>query len=385
MNTIHYEGDWWPTWQQKLLLQAALLQGNKAIDAWHEWKSSVDIDRLDKGSLRLLPLLYHNLRIHRVENPLMNRFKRAHRTTWYENQMLFHNMAILLRSFHNAGIQTMILKGAALTLLYYRDYGLRPMADFDVLVPTEQAQDATQLLTDLGWTPQVILIDRFTKSFILPIHSCGFSNVDGQSLDLHKYVFPDCCYANIDADLWDASVSATVHDTPTSALNPTDQLLHVCAHGAVWYSMPQIRWAADAMIIIKTSQSKIDCNRLMTQAQKRRLILPLKDTLNYLRDVLDANVPIGILQSLQDMPVSRIERIQYTARTTHPAKLLRPFRALRLHYIHYSQHMSSACLLHRLIGFPKVLQQIWGLDHLWQVPFYGVFRWIRMILNMKVN
>ena len=70
-----HEGGCWPTWEQESLLKAALLQGEEAIKAWHKWKSRVDVDQLDPGSLRLLPLLYRNLRTHGVEDPLMNRFK----------------------------------------------------------------------------------------------------------------------------------------------------------------------------------------------------------------------------------------------------------------------------------------------------------------------
>jgi len=64
-----------------------------------------------------------------VKDPLMVKLKEFYQLTWCENQILFHNMAGLLDRLHNAGIQTMILKGAALLLLYYKDYGLRPMLD----------------------------------------------------------------------------------------------------------------------------------------------------------------------------------------------------------------------------------------------------------------
>jgi len=93
-----------------MLLQAAHLQGKDAIKAWQEWKSGVDIDHLDAGSYRLLPLLYRNLRNNGVTGSLMEKFKGIYRLTWYRNQLLFRKMTTLLSSFHNAGIQTMILK-----------------------------------------------------------------------------------------------------------------------------------------------------------------------------------------------------------------------------------------------------------------------------------
>ena len=364
-------------------MRAALLQGNEATDAWYEWKSSVDVDRLDPGSLRLLPLLYWNLRTHGVKDPLMSRFKGVYRLTWYENQMLFHNMSTLLHSFHNAGIQTMTLKGAALTLLHYRDYGLRPMDDFDVLVQTEQASAAINLLSRLGWTPELRPPEAFTETYVSVTKAYHFADPAGRVLDLHWHVLPECCHASADDDFWDGAVLTKIHDVPTHALNPTDQLLHACVHGAKWSPVPPIRWAADAMMIMRTSQSEIDWNRLIKQAQERRLILPLRDTLSYLRDVFDAPIPPAVLQSMQDMPVSEVERGEYKART-RSAELVGPLLGLWLHYLHYSRLVSDASLQHKLIGFPRFLQHIWGADHLWQVPFYAILKGMPRIWKIMV-
>ncbi len=313
----------------------------------------------------------------------MNRFKGIYRLTWYENQMLFHNMSTLLRSFHNAGIQTMILKGAALTLLHYRDYGLRPLGDFDVLVRTEQASAAINLLRKLGWTPKSRSPEAFTETYISVTKGHGFENATGREFDLHWHVLTECCYTNVGDDFWDGAVLTKIHDVPTHALNPTDQLLHACVHGARWNPVPPFRWVADAMMIMKTSQSELDWGRLITQAQKRRLILPLRDALSYLRDVLDAPIPSEILQSLQNMPTSKTERIEHEARA-RPAELVGPLRGLWFHYLRYSRLVSDASLQHKLIGFPIVLQHIWGADHLWQVPFYAIFKGMRRIWRMTV-
>ena len=134
LNKINFKGGFWPTRHQELLLQACLLQGKEALDAWCKWKSTTDVDRLDIGSLRLMPLLYRNLQAHGVEDNLMNKFKGVYRFTLYKNHMLLHNMANVLAGFYDTGIQAMVLKGVALTLLHYRDYGLRPMEDLDVLI-----------------------------------------------------------------------------------------------------------------------------------------------------------------------------------------------------------------------------------------------------------
>lgn len=311
----------------------------------------------------------------------MNRFKGVYRFTWYKNQMLFHNMAILLRSFHNAGIRIMILKGAALTLLHYRDYGLRPMGDFDVLIYTKQAAEATNLLKKLGWKPKIKLPKVFTEAYISTIRGLRFNDAIGQGFDLHWHLLPECCYANAEDQFWDGAILTSVRDVSTYALNPTDQLLHVCVHGARYHSIAPFQWVADAMTIMNTSQTEIDWNRLSAYAQKHRLILPLRNALKYLRDILSASIPPTVLQSMQVMPISKVERTEYVARAC-PSELLGPFRVLWLYYISYSRQMKSVGLLQRLIGFPEVLRDIWGLEHVWQVSFCIIFKGMRRILTM---
>src|SRR5215470_12661875 len=142
MAVYERKGDWWPTPRQELLLKAALLEGEAAVEAWESWRANTDIHRLDQGSYRMLPLLYRNLQKHEIKDPVMEKLKGVYRHTWYKNQILFSRMAAILRSFQEAGIDVMVLKGTALVLLHYKDYGLRPMNDFDVLVRLKQSSEA---------------------------------------------------------------------------------------------------------------------------------------------------------------------------------------------------------------------------------------------------
>jgi hypothetical protein len=376
MNSVHREGGCWPTRQQELLLRAALLQGEEAINAWYEWKSKVDVDRIDQGSLRLLPLLYQNLCVLGIEDPLMDIFKGVYRLTWYKNQTVLHDMAFLLNAFHNAGIQTMVLKGTALTLLHYRDYGLRPMHDFDVLIQTEQVSAAIDLLKRLDWRPKSRELKAFNKEYFSLRHSHGFEDNSGRQFDLHWYMFPECCFANSNDDFWNGSVSTEFHNVAVHALNPTDQLLHVCVHGINWAPVPLPYWIADAMVLMNTSQSEIDWDRLIAQTQRLRLILPIKDSLNYIQDLLHAPIPPAFLESLKSTPVSRLERMEYHTRTRPPGVMGGlPIKWFR--YLRYSHPTNNPVSLFNFIGFSRFLQHYWGIDHLWQVPFHVVSKGVK--------
>ncbi|HEX8291585.1 MAG TPA: nucleotidyltransferase family protein, partial [Pyrinomonadaceae bacterium] len=121
MKTTSAPESCWPDPGQELLLRAALLRGDDALRAWRQWKRGNDVNEIDTGSYRLLPLLYANLREAACEDELTGLLKGVYRNAWYKNQLLFHHAAAVLSFLRRAGVETIVLKGIALTRLYYRD------------------------------------------------------------------------------------------------------------------------------------------------------------------------------------------------------------------------------------------------------------------------
>ena len=77
-----------PSAAQRLLLEAALGDGEAAVAAAREWSLLVDLDRIDFGSFRLLPLLVRNLERLDIELPSSDRLRGIYRRCWYRNQVL---------------------------------------------------------------------------------------------------------------------------------------------------------------------------------------------------------------------------------------------------------------------------------------------------------
>jgi hypothetical protein len=354
-----------------LLLQAALLRGQKAVEAWNRWKSSADIDRLDPASFRLLPQLYGNLHALRVQDPLMDKLKGVYRLTWYKNRLLFRHMAALLRCFHDAGIQTLVLKGAPLVLSYYKDYGLRPMTDFDVLVHTDQALAAVRLLQQSGWTRSDRWPETFHQAYLTVGHALGFKDSSGRQFDLHWHVLPECCRPQADDDFWAGAVPIEIDGVNTRTLNPADHLLHVCAHGVRWDPLPPFRWVADAMAIMN-SGAELEWSRLVAGAQKRRLVWPLKEALRYLREKFDAPVPDEILEKIENAPASKMDRLEYRYKTgNYETKAL---GYLPIHWFHYLRLENRAGAKYDLLAFAKYLERLCGVNNLRQLAARAAFR-----------
>jgi hypothetical protein len=361
-------GGFWPSEDQERLLGAALRSGAEAVDAWRALRPRLRLDRLDAGSARLLPLLYANLLRHGIDDPQLGALRALYRRTWSENQVLFHHASRLLLTLRDARIDTMVLKGLALTCQYYRDPGLRPMADIDILVPSAMATRAIDLLRRCGWSPRYAM----SPSFLEIKHACPFEDSGGRCCDLHWRVFEEWCPATADDELWASSVEIDLPGTRTRALSPADQLLHVCAHGAKWSSTSGIRWVADATLIIRAGG--VDWGRLVSQAAERRFTLRLRETLDYLRRVVDAPVPDEALARLARLPVSPLERFEYRLRS-------RQRRLLGELPVYWCNYLRSTQGLQRmdLPRFLRYLRHAWGLESVAQVPRGALLRMTRRL------
>ncbi len=341
------------TREQELLLQAALLEGEDAISAWHQWKSIVGLDvHLDHGSYRLLPLLYKNLQRYIVEDPFVGRLKGIYRLEWSKNQRLLYEMNKVLKYLHDAGIQTMILKGAALTVLIYKNYSVRPMGDIDILVPTSQISLTINLLKDAGWIP----ITNFIDDDLRYLHAIAFKDQFGNELDLHWHHLIECHGNNYDWDFWERSVSIQLADVSTLALNPTDTLLHVIVHGVRWNPLPPIRWIADAMSLINSLDKKIEWTHFINQTKKYKVVLRVKEALHYLQDKFQAGIPMSIMDKINQIPISFTERLEYRYFNEAPHGTNTFYNKYAINLVIYLRLTINEGLLRKIIGLPLYLQ-----------------------------
>ena len=345
----------WPTPSQELLLRAALLEGPGAWRAWSEWKATHDLVEtdLDRGSFRLLPLVYKNLVAHGAEEPLLPRLKGIYRYSWCSNQQLLYRAAAVIRGLEDAGVSTLVLKGAATSALFYRDAGVRPMSDIDVLVPVARAAAAVAHLGRLGWRP----IKPRVADLIRYQHSASLVNDTRETLDLHWHVFRECIQGDANEGFWRRSIPLRILGARTRALGPTDALLHTVVHGMRWNEEPTVRWIPDAMAILRSGDDAIDWAGLREEARERRLLLRLVRGLDYLRRTLDAPIPDHALERLRATPPSSIERVEYRLLALGPGrgKRLR-FGHVQLMMVQYLRLMSHQSLRRKIAELPAYLR-----------------------------
>jgi hypothetical protein len=142
-------------------------------------------------------------------------------------------LAEILRTFSAQGIEAVILKGAALSLLLYPDPGLRPMRDLDILVPPDRAREAQALLRDLGFdAPDTERNPYQTDHHHLP-NATRRSGGLLMSVEVHHDALSRDRRAHLrlgDASLTDPPQPVAVEGVAARALGHHDMLRHLCFH-----------------------------------------------------------------------------------------------------------------------------------------------------------
>jgi hypothetical protein len=337
-----------PDATQELLLQAALQDPEAGHRALQLWRRKIDGRRLDAGVHRLFPLVYRNLGNHWREDPFLASLQAVYRKTWSQNRIRLRTLRDFLMRFQDEGIDAMVLKGCALILLAYRDTGVRPMTDLDLLVRPEAARRAVQCLHAWGWKssldhPELLMEIR---------HGDEFVAADGQRVDLHWNLLQECCGPGSNDEFWRQAIPCDIGGTACKALCAADQLLHVIVHGARWSLVQPVSWVADATVLIRTAGTTIDWDRFVQQVRSRRLVAPVREALEYLSARMGAEIPSSALDALRQVSVPYRERLEHGIKI-RPRPLVGTLPVLGFDYLRLTEGQPR---VKRLFGFKRYLQ-----------------------------
>jgi hypothetical protein len=274
---------------------------------------------------------------------------------------------------YEAGVDVLIINGAALALLYYPDYSIQPRDQFDILVRPHQAAQTIKELQTLGWIPVPDLPERELERHISTRWSHLFRNEDGYRIRLYWRSLEDGFQTNADDDVWKDAVTAELNGSKIYTLNTADQLFHLSVNGSLSGLAPLVLRVIDAMMVLKMVSFEINWNRVLQRANKTHLLLPLMGTLRYLHEELGVPLPTSVLPGIQDEPGYKKEQIEYRLRNSRVWLLSRSSEL----WFNYSRLKGNMNWLAKLAYFPTFLQETWQLRYVSYVPLYAVSKALR--------
>jgi hypothetical protein len=250
------------------------------------------------------------------------------------------------------------------------------MEDVDLLIPKEKTHETISLLLKLGWTCRYKEIEKILESK----HAALFVDPTGYRVDLHWRIFPQSMPDETSKTFWEGAVPVKVHEVATLALNQNDLLMHICAHGARWNTVPSLRWVSDAMAVLSRKNQPIDWSRMISQTKKYQLGLPLGDSLTYLKKEFSAPVPEEFFVAIQQFPVTKQMIKEYRTFSREN----KAFDNIEGYWFSYLKGRKNANFLSTLFGFIDYLTIAWKKKNAWGVIAH-LANWLRnnMIADTK--
>ncbi len=255
----------------------------------------------------LVPLLAE-----RVKNLDPSFVSREIRATLYESRrshavfalQLTAELFCLLQRFAEAGLETLLTKGPALSVRCYGDPGMRQYGDLDLIVREKDIRRATQAMLDLAYEPRVPLTAIDAKK--IPGEYAFQKPGTDLLVEFHtERTFRYHPRRLLIERLFERRASVTIDGRDVPALSLEDELVLICVHGAKHF-WERLMWIADVAALI-SSRRPPDWDRAMAAAREVGAERILHLGLRLASDVLGAELPAQVEANVRsDRAVSKL-------------------------------------------------------------------------------
>ncbi len=365
--------------RHELLLRAALGGDERSIAAFEEWKQGLDVLRIDLASQRFVPRLLANLeRLGAdADDPVLERFRKVTRFTWLKTQFLIANCDPLVAALGEAGIPTMLMKGAAVVHHTGGDVALRPMDDIDIAIPLAALHEAFAVAAEVGFRPDgPTLSGEELDVYAALLHALGTRNGANALADVHWHVLPDGLHPASDQDFWRGSEPALLGKAECSATSREDTIVQAVAHAARPETDPSLRWAADVAALVESAPSGgVDWDSVVTRARRHRLAVQTGQALAVVRRVADLPVPRATIDALRGSRVPLAERMDARPHRRRDGSPRLPNQAEQVvdAYQRFVGRAMPPGSRPSPLTQARFLREWWGLDRLREVPVHAAF------------
>jgi hypothetical protein len=220
------------------------------------------------------PLAYRNFSY--VENysllpeETISQFKQLYYLASSSNKELYDHFFHALNAFAEQGIEVVALKGIFLAETVYKDTGLRPMSDIDLLVKKEDAWKCVAILNKMGYASKEIFKSAYAEKYSLRKHLPPM--ISGKvSIELHLQAHvEDPVYSVNIEDYWKNARKTMLAQTATLTLSPGDLLQYLCIHldHHFYGGMIMLYQYCDLAAVLKNYKNEFDWNAFIHSCEK---------------------------------------------------------------------------------------------------------------------
>ena len=210
------------------LLEACLRDDGRAVEAFGKWRRFADPDRMEGRELRLTPLLHANMRRLGLSDQRLAWIGGQAKHIWLSGVLRRRKLLPVLDVLEGAGVDFVVIKGAALSARFPKAVGTRPMADFDLLIHRSLVRAAMARLSASGWSGAVEA--AFSDADLNRYHAIDLWESSGTYVDLHWRPAASIATPRHAEGVRERSVAASLEGRPVSVASATDHLFILLCH-----------------------------------------------------------------------------------------------------------------------------------------------------------
>ena len=198
------------------------------------------------------------------------RLREAYREQSIRNLWIYGQIDRILDIPVPSKTPVVLLKGAYLAKWVYRDMGLRPMNDIDLLCRTEDADTLRDKLFHLGFSQEdhkSPLHESLAPQFD---HLPPFFHPGKVKVEVHLNIFSGLPHDAGDMKrVWERTTSMEFENLRQTCLSPEDLLLQLTLHLSkhIETGFPLLYWFCDIHEVVSNDLHKIDWDRFTTAAE----------------------------------------------------------------------------------------------------------------------
>ncbi len=261
---------------------------------------------------QISPLFYFNLQrqglMERFPDNVQKELKHDYLQTHSINLAYYTELKSVLQLFQEAGIDCLVLKGAALAPTVYRNLGIRSFADIDLLLHPEDIDRAGKLLEGRYQcdTPLPLSVRARQCYFHLCYKRKAAPHL---SLELHWGFFSPTTPLELDMGFfWRERQSVTAVDCHFSTPGREALFMHQCLHFSghyflSWRDLCDIDW------FLNPEEPVLDWNAVLKVTKKHHLEARLYYPLLLAKQLLGVFLPHQVMEALEP-PADRRQKFQ---------------------------------------------------------------------------
>jgi hypothetical protein len=284
---------------QYLLANSAARTPEASENLFRQWLSENNLDDVRGPDLRMLPLIFANLGDRLKDHPAHVRLKGVSRHVLLANRLRMEQCGKFIDLLQSKKIPVVLLKGSAMIVAVAGDVGHRMMADCDILIPRDRAEEAIQHLHESGLRSLPIDAASFNHGQLGQHHGLSFRTGarSDDIVDVHWRPLREIENNAFTMELFEHARPLQFARRLVAVPAFEHMLIQAALHSYSARSEGRYDWLVDLSLILRNRT--INWPMIESSAERYEFSALLSDALQEAKEIVGADVPLHVIDRLK--------------------------------------------------------------------------------------